>query len=123
MDEIWDLIESVSEGFLTYSCFVFISFEVPRPPNGPIQYSDLTQSSITMTWKPPDKESPQINGYKVNYRSSDDLCWKDPGFVTGTSWTQSYLLKDVGCMFRVISVNSKGESEPLESIEEMKLRK
>ena len=106
-----------------FFCFVFISFEVPRPPNGPIQYSDLTQSSITMTWKPADKESPQISGYKVEYRPSDGLYWKDAGFVTGTSWTQSNLLKDVGYKFRVVSVNSRGESEPLESIEEMKLRK
>ena len=25
LDEIWDLIESVSEGFLTYSCYNFFS--------------------------------------------------------------------------------------------------
>ena len=26
-DEIWDLIESVSEGFLTYFCYIYISKE------------------------------------------------------------------------------------------------
>ena len=26
LDEIWDVIESVSEGFLTYSLFIFLLF-------------------------------------------------------------------------------------------------
>ena len=28
LDEIWDLIESVSEGFLTYSCFTVNTYQV-----------------------------------------------------------------------------------------------
>ena len=39
LDEIWDLIESVSEGFLTYSCLISFLFF----------FSKLLQPMITMS--------------------------------------------------------------------------
>ena len=78
----------------------------------------MTGNSVKLSWSPPSEDggSP-ITSYNIEYRDARRTSWTKAGSVDKdtTVWTQDKLLEDNEYVFRVIAVNAKGESEPLES--------
>lgn len=60
-----------------------------------------------------------LTGYIIEKRDARRTQWVKAGSVDRdtTSFTATKLLEDNEYVFRVIAVNSEGESEPLESID------
>ena len=98
--------------------YILSDSDVPDRPEGPVEYSDITKDSVTLSWQPPNKDggSP-LTGYVIETRDARRTQWVKAGSVDkySTSFTASKLLEDNEYVFRVIAVNAEGESEPLES--------
>ena len=108
--------------FPKHACFIdflhFYDSDVPDRPEGPVEYSEITKDSVTLSWQPPSKDggSP-LTGYVIEKRDARRTQWVKADSVDKdtTSFTASKLLEDNEYVFRVIAVNAEGESEPLES--------
>lgn len=90
----------------------------PSSPEGPIKFSDIQKTSLTMAWKSckQDGGSPVIN-YILEKRETWKSTWM-PVTTTKPDITSYCIqnLKDGQQMFfRVTAVNLVGKSEPLES--------
>ena len=92
--------------------------DVPDRPEGPVELSDITKDSVTLSWQPPTKDggSP-LTGYVIEKRDTRRKQWVKAGSVDKdtTTFVASKLLEDNEYVFRVMAVNAEGESEPLES--------
>ena len=92
--------------------------DVPSKPEGPVEISNITKDSVTLSWQPPTKDggSP-LTGYVIEKRDMSRNQWLKAGSVDKdtTTFTASKLLEDNEYMFRVTAVNAEGDSEPLES--------
>ena len=95
-----------------------LNADVPDRPEGPVEYSEITKDSVTLSWQPPSKDggSP-LTGYVIEKRDASRTQWVKAGSVDKdtTSFTASKLIEDNEYVFRVVAVNAEGESEPLES--------
>lgn len=73
-------------------------------------------NSADLEWKPSKKDggSP-ITGYLVEYRTSARTTWSKASFMDAktTNYTASNLCEGSEYFFRVIAVNSEGQSQPL----------
>ena len=102
---------------MTRFCFI-IFLDVPDKPEGPVEFSNITKDSVTLSWQPPTKDggSP-LTGYVIEKRDARRTQWVKAGSVDKdtTTFVASKLLEDNEYMFRVSAVNAEGESEPLES--------
>ncbi|KAH9498302.1 hypothetical protein Btru_006487 [Bulinus truncatus] len=101
-------------------------FDVPSKPLGPINFSDLDESSVTLSWKPPSTDGGQpIKNYNVEYREVRRSTWTKAGSVPGdvTTLKMEKLMEGNEYIFRVTAVNSEGESQPLESLDTVKPEK
>ena len=99
----------------SYHCF---SPDVPQKPVGPIVVTNLTEDSVTLTWKPPKEDGgSKVTGYNIEFRDTKRETWQKAGSVDAetTVWTQSKLLDDSEYVFRVTAVNQQGESAALET--------
>ena len=96
---------------------------MPDKPEGPVQISDITKDSVTLSWQPPNKDggSP-LTGYVIEQRDTRRTQWNKAGSVDKdtTSFVASKLIEDNEYVFRVTAVNAEGESQPLESKEATK---
>ena len=92
--------------------------DVPDRPEGPVEISNITKDSVTLSWQPPSKDggSP-LTGYVIEQRDTRRTQWVKSGSVDKdtTSFTASKLLEDSEYVFRVTAVNAEGDSTPLES--------
>ena len=97
---------------------ILLFLDVPDKPEGPVQLSDITKDSVTISWQPPNKDggSP-LTGYVIEKRDARRTQWTKAGSVDKdtTSFTATKLLEDNEYVFRVTAVNAEGESAPLES--------
>jgi len=60
--------------------------DVPQPPEGPLQPTDVTKSSCALKWNPPaDDGGSEITHYAVEKMDSDTLRWVPVGDSAGTS--------------------------------------
>ena len=91
---------------------------MPDKPEGPVEISNITKDSVTLSWQPPSKDggSP-LTGYVVEQRDAKKTKWVKAGSVDKdtTIFVASKLLEDNEYVFRVTAVNAEGTSEPLES--------
>jgi len=87
----------------------------PANPEGPLEASDITASSIRLTWNPPkDNGGARIDKYILEKRVKGGQRWqKVPGLIKDTEATARNLEEGVEYEFRVMAVNDHGESEPL----------
>ena len=96
----------------------FLIAEKPSPPEGPIKFSDIEKTSITLSWQPPksDGGSP-LTAYYIEMRDSRIFSWSPvtklaPGVTT---FCVQNLKEKREFVFRVIAENAVGKSEPLTS--------
>lgn len=93
---------------------------------GPIVFSDLDESSVTLTWKPPSTDGGKaVKNYILEYKDVRRPTWLKAGLVPGdnTSFKVDKLIEGNEYLFRVTAVNDEGESQPLESLESIKPQK
>ena len=97
-------------------CFVLI--DVPSAPVGPVEFSEITKESVTLTWKPSTLDGgSEITGYVIEQRDVKRSSWTKSGTVDATTFklTASRLIEDNEYIFRITAENAEGQSEPLES--------
>ncbi|KAJ8977333.1 hypothetical protein NQ317_018615 [Molorchus minor] len=91
---------------------------LPGPPNGPLETTDITKHTCTLSWKPPSYDGGlRVTHYVVERKDVSGTHWitvssscKDTTFtVQGLTEGQEYL-------FRVMAVNDNGMGPPLEGV-------
>ena len=91
----------------------------PGPPTGPIEFSNVTADSLTLSWNPPDADGgASINNYVVDMRevSGDVPDWvMISGTTTRSSIKVSRLKTGMKYCFRVRAENRFGIGKGLES--------
>lgn len=97
---------------------------LPGPPNGPLETTDITKHTCTLSWKPPSYDGGlRITHYVVERKDTSSNHWitvsstcKDTTFmVQGLTEGQEYL-------FRVMAVNDNGMGPPLEGVNPIKAK-
>ncbi|PSN48991.1 hypothetical protein C0J52_03867 [Blattella germanica] len=98
--------------------FQVIVLDRPSPPEAPLEYEEITGSSVTLSWKPPkDNGGSEITGYVIEKR---DLT-HGGGWVPAVNFvnpkynhaTVPRLLEGTKYEFRVSAENLQGRSDPL----------
>lgn len=107
-----------SEGSDTASCRVLVVGK-PSPPLGPLDVSDITPETCTLSWRAPsDDGGAPISNYVVERMDVAVGVWlKISSFVRGCSYNVFSLETGKRYLFRVRAENQYGVSEPLESEE------
>lgn len=95
--------------------FEIIVQDRPSPPDGPINVSNITKESCTLSWKPPiDDGGSEITNYIVEKRDIKSGTWIPvSNFITNTTCTVPKLQDGHEYEFRVIAQNAFGLSDPL----------
>ncbi|CAH1969101.1 unnamed protein product [Acanthoscelides obtectus] len=97
---------------------------LPGPPNGPLETTDITKHTCTLSWKPPSYDGGlRITHYVIERKDVTGTHWitvsstcKDTNFtVQGLTEGQEYL-------FRVMAVNDNGMGPPLEGVNPVKAK-
>ncbi|XP_052082642.1 uncharacterized protein LOC127720206 isoform X2 [Mytilus californianus] len=93
-------------------------------PVGPMEISNITESSVDIAWKAPELDGgASITKYLIEYRLANVSTWEKAGNVDGT--TYNFSVKDLtegeDFYFKVTAINSKGPGSPLESEDLVKL--
>lgn len=75
---------------------------------------DITKSSVALAWsRPKDDGGSAITGYFVEYKVLSAEIWsRNEMKIVSTMFTQSGLTPDADYQFRIVAVNSIGESQP-----------
>ncbi|KAI5726324.1 hypothetical protein M8J76_000791 [Diaphorina citri] len=97
------------------SCKVYV-VDKPSPPQGPLDVSDITPESCSLSWKPPldDGGSPITNYVVEKYESATGFWSKLSSFVRSPAYDVFGLETNRQYRFRVRAENQYGVSEPLE---------
>lgn len=100
--------------------FQLIVLDRPAPPQGPLEYEEITANSVTVSWKPPkDNGGSEITAYVIEKR---DLT-HGGGWVPAVTYVNPKynhavvprLLEGTKYEFRVMAENLQGRSDPLTS--------
>ena len=98
-----------------YLCFT----DKPSAPAGPLQVSEVTENSAQVEWKPPQSDggSP-LTHYRLEVRDVRRSTWSKVADVkpTDTKYTVAKLSLDTEYLFRVVAVNTEGDSPPLSTM-------
>lgn len=94
-----------------------IVVDKPGMPRGPLQSTETTQDSVSLSWNPPlDDGGGDLTGYIVEVSEFGTDSWRPvPGFCPKPSFTVRNLTEGKKYSFRVRAENIYGVSEPLES--------
>lgn len=92
--------------------------ERPAPPKGPLDTSEITTSSLKLTWKPsPNDGGEKITAYFIEKQEKTQKQWQKVAEVTPD--VLSYMVQDLleghEYFFRVFAVNAIGVSDALEA--------
>ncbi|KER21602.1 hypothetical protein T265_15051, partial [Opisthorchis viverrini] len=89
----------------------------PSKPIGPLEVTDVTKNSATLSWKPPEDDGgTPITHYVVEKMNPNRRRWEPVAEVSkGTSVVAQKLEEGQPYHFRVMAVSSQGTSEPLET--------
>lgn len=88
--------------------------DVPSPPEGPLNPTDITKSNCKLHWRAPkDDGGSEILHYVVEKMDTDGLRWVHVGECVDTSMRVDGLIEGHDYNFRVKAVNKQGESVPL----------
>ncbi|XP_037071181.1 LOW QUALITY PROTEIN: twitchin-like [Pollicipes pollicipes] len=92
--------------------------DVPGPPQGPLQYANVTKSCCTLSWKPPkDNGGSEITHYTVEKMDADTFRWVPVGDSPKCQLKADHLIENHDYKFRVCAVNRSGQSQPLTGTE------
>lgn len=85
----------------------------PEPSGTPPEIMDITKSSVALAWsRPKDDGGSAISGYFVEFKLASDERWsRHETRISCTMFTLSGLSPDADYQFRIVAVNSIGESE------------
>lgn len=88
----------------------------PGMPKGPLQYTETTQETVSVSWNPPDDDGGgEITNYIIEVSELGMDCWRPcPGFCPKTNFTVRGLTEGKKYVVRVRAENIYGVSEPLE---------
>lgn len=92
----------------------------PGPPQGPLEMSNVTMQSVTLSWRPPkDDGGSRIVNYIIEKKGDVDMRWKavTDENILNLTYTVKGLKVSKEYMFRVRAQNQFGISEPLEGHE------
>ncbi|XP_024912103.1 immunoglobulin superfamily member 22 isoform X2 [Cynoglossus semilaevis] len=92
----------------------------PKPPQGTVEFSELSGRCIKMKWKAPrDNGGKPITGFVIERRAAGKKSWTRTGEVDSSATTFTDDQVDEGQMYqyRIRAVNEAGMSEPLETEE------
>ena len=90
----------------------------PSAPVGPLKVSDITRSSATITWQPPENDGGKpLKSYNIEFREANKTLWKKVEKINPdiTSYTIQNLAVNASYYFRVLAENEIGISEPLQT--------
>ncbi|XP_015183294.1 PREDICTED: twitchin isoform X5 [Polistes dominula] len=92
----------------------------PSPPKGPLEVSDVTNTSAKVKWqKPEDDGGVPIKEYEIEKMDTKTGKWVRVGKIPGNSPNMEFDITGLNpgseYKFRVTAVNDEGDSEPLES--------
>jgi len=90
----------------------------PSTPKGPITFSDINRSSVTVAWQPPkDDGGAPIKEYTLEAKEKSKASWNKVTKVNGdiTSYCAQNLKDKQEYIFRVTAENEVGQSESLVS--------
>ena len=92
-------------------------FDRPGPPRGPLEMSNISENSVTLSWSPPsDDGGSRIFTYLVQKRGELETKWKpvNKEHITDLTFKVSGLKENKKYQFRVLAQNQIGVSKPLE---------
>ncbi|UJR23285.1 hypothetical protein I4U23_026301 [Adineta vaga] len=95
-----------------------LPFERPGPPVGPIKIDSIIQTGCTLTWSPATEDGgTKITGYVIEGKDVNRQAWTQLDTVSGneTSVDLRQLKEDTTYIFRIMSKNIVGLSQPLDS--------
>ena len=101
---------------LKWSFCVFIA-EKPSRPIGPLTVDNVTDRTADLQWNPPESDGgTPLTSYIIEVRPDSRSTWTKAGSVDGatTKFTVPDLKDGIEYHFRVIAVNSEGQSPALE---------
>ncbi|XP_041468950.1 twitchin-like isoform X3 [Lytechinus variegatus] len=88
----------------------------PDLPQGPVQVSDITPDSVTLSWKQPVNGPEDVENYVVEKRDPDTGAWsKVSSFVPSPHFKVKNLKEGGEYQFRVSAENQYGVSKPIMS--------
>ncbi|XP_030829655.1 twitchin isoform X2 [Strongylocentrotus purpuratus] len=88
----------------------------PDVPQGPVQVSDISPNSVTLSWKQPVNGPEDVENYVVEKRDPDTGAWsKVSSFVPSPHFKVKNLKEGGEYQFRVSAENQYGVSKPITS--------
>uniref|UniRef100_A0A3Q0KKY1 non-specific serine/threonine protein kinase n=1 Tax=Schistosoma mansoni TaxID=6183 RepID=A0A3Q0KKY1_SCHMA len=111
------------QGQATTSCQVEV-IDVPSPPGGPLEATDVKADEITLRWKAPEDDGGEpITNYVLQKRRKGSDNWeKVSGFLNSPNATVRNLDEGTEYEFRVMAENAMGQSEPLVTTQPIKAK-
>uniref|UniRef100_A0A0N5AQN4 non-specific serine/threonine protein kinase n=1 Tax=Syphacia muris TaxID=451379 RepID=A0A0N5AQN4_9BILA len=99
----------------TSGLFEIVVLDKPSPPVGPIEVTDVTKDSCTLSWQPSEDDGgAEISNYVVEKRDTQTNTWIPvSAFVPGTSLIVPKLIEGHEYEFRVMAENVHGRSLPI----------
>ena len=90
--------------------------EVPSPPTGPLEFSEITKTTAVVSWKPPkDNGGSPITNYIVEKREAKKTSFTQVEKLgpKAQSCKLQYLLENTEYLVQVRAQNKVGVSQPL----------
>jgi len=91
-------------------------FNKPATPLGPLEVTELSKDSVTLTWLPPASDGgAAVSAYVIERKDKNSSVWTRVARVKShqTSYTVTNLIDSAQYLFRVFAENMEGLSAPL----------
>lgn len=91
---------------------------MPSAPEGPLEMSDISERTVTISWKlPKSMGGLDLTGYVIQRRDRNKYSWLHVDNVKPNirSYCIQNLVEGKEYLFRVLAQNDEGLSEPLQS--------
>ncbi|XP_013785867.1 twitchin-like, partial [Limulus polyphemus] len=105
-----------NESGVADASFSMIVTGLPGPPEGPLEVSDITQHTASLSWRPPAHDGgSKITHYVVERKETSHSQWViATSYSRDTNCTVQGLTEGGEYLFRVMAVNENGQGLPLE---------
>jgi hypothetical protein len=103
---------------LEHAVMAKLPYERPGPPTGPIKIDSIIQNGCTLTWRPATEDGgAKVTSYIIEGKDVKRQAWTQLESVPAGETTADLrqLKEDVTYIFRIMSKNIVGISEPLDS--------
>ena len=103
---------------LEHAVMAKLPYELPGPPTGPIKIDSIIQTGCTLTWLPAtDDGGAKVTTYIIEGKDVNRHAWTQLETVSASETTADIrqLKEDATYIFRIMSKNIVGLSQPLDS--------